>query len=98
MPMPASVLGDISMGHTGFSPSPITPSGSINSVLISNLIPHGVGDLIAIHILGNSAHVGNIGAGSSSVLANNIPVARLMDKGTCGAVLMGSVGNVLIGG
>ena len=98
MPMPASVTGDISMGHKGFSPSPITPSGSINSVLISNLLPHGVGDLIAIHVLGNSAHLGNIGAGSSTVLANNIPLARLMDKGTCGAVLMGSVGNVLIGG
>ena len=74
------------------------PSGSINSVLISNLLPHGVGDLIAIHVLGNSAHLGNIGAGSSTVLANNIPLARLMDKGTCGAVLMGSVGNVLVGG
>ena len=96
MPMPASVTGDISMGHTGFSPSPITPSGSINSVLISNLLPHGVGDLIAIHVLGNSAHLGNIGAGSSTVLPNNIPF-RLMDKGTC-SLLMGSVGNVLVGG
>lgn len=96
MTMPASVTGDLSLGHTGFTPSPITPT--VANVLISSLPPHTVGDAIAIHILGNSAHAGAIGQGSSSVLFSSKPAARLMDKGNCGAMIMGSVGNVLIGG
>ena len=96
MPMPCSITGDMSMGHTGFTPSPITPTTT--KVLVTNVPPHVTGDAIAIHILGNSAHVGTIGPGSSSVLAQNKPVARMMDKGTCGAMIMGSGATVLVGG
>jgi len=94
--MPASVAGDLSLGHTGFSPSPITPS--VANVLVGGSPPHTVGDAIGIHILGNSAHAGAIAAGSGSVFMSGKPAARLMDKGNCGAMIMGSRGNVLIGG
>ena len=57
MGMPASVAGDMSMGHA-FTPSPITPTQA--TVLIMNKPAHVVGDIIAIHVLGTSAHAGTI--------------------------------------
>lgn len=96
MTMPASVSGDVSIGHSGFSPSPITPTTT--NVLVGGLPPHVAGDAIAVHVLGNSAHAGSIAQVSSSVLFGGKGAARLMDKGDCGALIMGSAGNVLIGG
>ena len=93
--MPVSAAGDQSLGHS-FTPSPITPT--IANVLVSGKPVHSVGDIIAIHVLGNSAHLGAIGFGSTTVFASGKGVARLMDKGDCGAMILGSVGNVLVGG
>ena len=95
MGMPVSAAGDQSLGHA-FTPSPITPTTT--NVLMSGKPVHVVGDPIAVHVLGNSAHAGTIGFGSTTVLAGSKGVARLMDKGDCGAMILGTVGNVLVGG
>ena len=93
--MPASVAGDISMGHA-FSPSGITPVTS--TVIVGGKIPHAVGDVIGVHVLGLSAHAGTIAQASTTVYWQNKGAARLMDGGDCGAILLGTQGNVLIGG
>ena len=59
---------------------------------------HVMGDVIGIHVLGNSAHAGTIGLTSTTVYANSKGIARLMDTGDCGAMVMGTGGNVLVGG
>ena len=74
----------------------ITPTTT--NVMTSGKLVHVVGDPIAVHVLGNSAHAGTIGFGSTTVFAGNKGVARLMDKGDCGAMILGTVGNVLVGG
>ena len=95
MGMPVSAAGDQSLGHA-FTPSPITPTTT--TVMASGKLVHVVGDPIAVHVLGNSAHAGTIGFGSTTVFAGGKGVARLMDKGDCGAMILGTVGNVLVGG
>ena len=94
--MPCSITGDLSIGHAGFSPSPITPTTA--TVLVMGVPPHVVGDLIGPHVLGNSVHTGSIGKASSTVLAGNKGVARMMDKGDCGALILGTGGTVMVGG
>ena len=94
MTMPASVAGDMSLGHTGFSPSPITPTTV--TVLVMGKPPHVLGDLIGPHVLGTSGHPGTILQTSTKTFFANKGAARLMDKGSCGAMLMGSGGQVLI--
>ena len=59
MGMPCSITGDLSLGHTGFTPSPITPTTT--TVLVLNVPPHVVGDVIAPHVLGTSVHGGTVG-------------------------------------
>jgi len=95
MGMPVSVAGDQSMGHV-FSPSPITPTQA--TVMATGKPVHVMGDVIGIHVLGNSAHAGTIGLTSTTVYANSKGIARLMDTGDCGAMVMGTGGNVLVGG
>ena len=96
MGMPCSITGDMSLGHTGFTPSPITPTTT--TVLAMNVPPHVLGDAIAVHILGNSAHAGTIGKASTTVLAQNKGLARMMDKGNCGAMLLGTAATIMVGG
>jgi len=57
-----------------------------------------VGDVIGVHVLGTSAHAGTIAQASTTVFANSKGVARIMDTGDCGAMILGTAGNVLIGG
>ena len=92
--MPASIAGDMSIGHA-FSPSPITPSTTTATIMGS--IPHVAGDVIGVHVLGNSAHGGTILNVSTSVFIGGKGVARLMDTGDCGAQILGSAATVLIG-
>lgn len=94
MGMPASISGDMSMGHA-FSPSPITPTQT--TVFMAKKPVHIVGDPIAVHVLGTSAHAGTIGMASTTVFAAKKGVARLMDSGDCGAMILGTAGNVLVG-
>ena len=96
MTMPCSITGDQSIGHAGFSPSPITATTA--NVLVLGVPPHVVGDLIGPHVLGTSVHTGSIGKASSTVLAGNKGVARMMDKGDCGALILGTGGTVMVGG
>ena len=96
MTMPASLAGDMSLGHTGFSPSPITPTTV--TVLVMGKPPHVLGDMIGPHVLGQAVHPGTILSTSTKTFFGNPPkgAARLMDKGNCGAMLMGSGGQVLL--
>jgi uncharacterized Zn-binding protein involved in type VI secretion len=94
--MPCSITGDMSIGHAGFSPSPITPVTA--TVLVMGVPPHVVGDVIGPHVLGTSAHGGTIGKASTTVLAGGKGLARMMDKGDCGALILGTGATVMVGG
>ena len=96
MSMPCSITGDMSIGHAGFSPSPITPVTA--TVLVMGVPPHVVGDVIGPHVLGTSAHGGTIGKASTTVLAGGKGLARMMDKGDCGALILGTGATVMVGG
>ena len=95
MGMPVSKTGDMSLGHA-FSPSPITPTTS--TVMVMNSPPHVATDVIGVHVLGNSAHGGTILNVSTTVMAQNKGLARLMDTGDCGAMIAGSGATILVGG
>ena len=97
MTMPCSIAGDMSIGHAGFSPAPITPVGA-TTVLVMGAPPHVADDVIGTHVLGNSAHGGKIAKVSTSVLVNDKGVARLMDKGDCQSLILGSAATVMVGG
>jgi uncharacterized Zn-binding protein involved in type VI secretion len=95
MTMPASLAGDMSLGHTGFSPSPIIPTTV--GVLIMGKPPHALGDMIGPHVLGQAVHPGSILQTSTKTFYQSTKgAARLMDKGNCGAMIMGSGGQVLL--
>ena len=96
MTMPCSITGDMSIGHAGFSPAPIIPVGA-TTVLVMGVPPHVKDDEIGVHVLGNSAHGGKILKVSTSVLANDKGVARLMDKGDCGSLILGTGATVMVG-
>jgi uncharacterized Zn-binding protein involved in type VI secretion len=96
MTMPASIAGDMSIGHAGFSPAPITPTTA--TVLVMGAPPHVVGDLIGPHVLGQAVHTGTVGKASTTVLVTNKGLARLMDKGDCQSLILGSAGTVMVGG
>ena len=95
MTMPCSIAGDQAIGHAGFSPSSITPTTT--NVLVLGAVPHVTGDVIGPHVLGQSVHTGTV-IGSTTVLAGGKGVARLMDKGDCGALILGTGSTVMVGG
>ena len=98
MTMPASIAGDMSIGHAGFSPAPITPPTA--TVLVMSTPPHVVGDLIGPHVLGQAVHTGTVAKVSTTVVtANGMKgVARLMDKGDCQSLILGTGATVMVGG
>ena len=96
MTMPCSIAGDMSIGHAGFSPAPITPS--VAKVLVMGAPPHVATDVIGPHVLGNSVHGGSLLEVSTTVLAESKGVARLMDKGDCQSLILGTAGTVMVGG
>mgnify|MGYP003150345058 CR=1 FL=1 len=99
MSMPCSLAGDLSIGHAGFSPAPITPvGGALAKVLVMGSLPHVADDVIGPHVLGTSAHGGKIAEVSSSVQAGGKGLARLMDKGDCGSLILGTGATVMVGG
>ena len=99
MTMPCSIAGDMSIGHAGFSPAPITPSGGAAAkVLVMGSIPHVAQDVIGPHVLGQSVHTGAVQKVSTTVLAGGLGLARLMDKGDCQSLILGSAATVMVGG
>ena len=98
MTMPCSIAGDMSIGHAGFSPAAITPSTS--DVLVMGAPPHVAGDVIAPHVLGQAVHGGTVADVSTSVMTSKGTkgVARLMDKGDCQSLILGSGATVMVGG
>jgi len=96
--MPCSITGDMSIGHAGFSPSPIT--ATTTNVLVLGVPPHVAQDLIGPHVLGQAVHTGTIAKVSTTVVTLNGAkgLARMMDKGDCGALILGTGGNVMVGG
>ena len=96
MTMPASLAGDMSLGHTGFSPSPITPTTV--GVIVMGKPPHVLGDMIGPHVLGQAVHPGAILKTSTKTFFANKGAARLMDKGNCGAMILGTGAMVMVGG
>ena len=98
MTMPCSIAGDMSIGHAGFSPAPITPS--VAKVLVMGAPPHVVGDLIGPHVLGQAVHTGTVQKVSTTVVTAEGAkgLARLMDKGDCQSLILGSAGTVMVGG
>ena len=99
MTMPASIAGDMSIGHAGFSPAPITPSGGAAAkVMVMGSIPHVATDVIGPHILGQAVQTGLVQKVSTTVLAGGLGLARLMDKGDCQSLILGSAATVMVGG
>ena len=99
MTMPCSIAGDMSIGHAGFSPAPITPvGGALAKVLVMGSIPHVADDIIGPHVLGTSVHTGKVLEVSTTVQAGGKGVARLMDKGDCQSLILGSAATVMVGG
>ena len=96
MTMPCSIAGDMSIGHAGFSPAAITPTTA--TVLVMGTPPHVVGDLIGPHVLGQAVHTGKVAEVSSSVQAGGKGLARLMDKGDCQSLILGTGATVMVGG
>ena len=97
MTMPCSIAGDMSIGHAGFSPAPITPTTA--TVLVMGAPPHVVGDLIGPHVLGQAVHTGVVQKVSTTVLVTgDLGLARLMDKGDCQSLILGSAATVMVGG
>lgn len=96
MGMPCSITGDMSIGHAGFTPAPITPTTA--TVLVMGVPPHAAGDLIGPHVLGTSAHTGMVQDVSTTVTAGGKGLARMMDKGDCGSLILGTGATVLVGG
>ena len=101
MTMPASIAGDMSIGHAGFSPAPITPvGGALAKVLVMGSIPHVADDVIGPHVLGQAVHTGKVAKVSTTVVVGpkELGLARLMDKGDCQSLILGSAGTVMVGG
>ena len=99
MTMPCSIAGDMSIGHAGFSPAPITPSGGAAAkVMVMGSIPHVATDVIGPHVLGQAVHTGMVQKVSTTVLAGGLGLARLMDKGDCQSLILGSAATVMVGG
>ena len=99
MTMPCSIAGDMSIGHAGFSPAAITPvGGAAAKVLVMGAPPHVADDVIGVHVLGNSAHGGKVAKVSTTVQAGGKGIARLMDKGDCGSLILGTGATVMVGG
>ena len=96
MTMPCSIAGDMSIGHAGFSPAPITPTTA--TVLVMGTPPHVATDVIAPHVLGQAVHGGTVADVSTTVLAESKGVARLMDKGDCQSLILGTGATVMVGG
>ena len=97
MTMPSSIAGDIAIGHAGFSPSSITPTTA--TVLVMGAPPHVATDVIAPHVLGQAVHGGTVADVSTTVMTSKGTkgVARLMDKGDCGALILGTGATVMVG-
>jgi len=99
MTMPCSIAGDMSIGHAGFSPAPITPTGGAAAkVLVMGSIPHVAGDPIGPHVLGQAVHAGAVQKVSTTVTAGGKGLARLMDKGDCQSLILGTGATVMVGG
>ena len=101
MTMPCSLAGDMSIGHAGFSPAPITPiGGALAKVLVMGSPPHVADDLIGPHVLGQAVHTGTVQKVSTTVVTAEGAkgLARLMDKGDCGSLILGTGATVMVGG
>ena len=98
MTMPCSIAGDMSIGHAGFSPAPITPTTA--TVLVMGTPPQVATDVIAPHVLGQAVHGGTVAEVSTTVMTSKGTkgVARLMDKGDCQSLILGSGATVMVGG
>ena len=59
---------------------------------------HAAKDLIGPHVLGQAVHTGTVGKASTTVLVTNKGLARLMDKGDCQSLILGSAATVMVGG
>ena len=96
--MPCSITGEQSIGHAGFSPSPITATTS--DVLVMGAPPHVATDLIGPHVLGQAVHTGTVQKVSTTVVTAKGAkgLARLMDKGDCQSLILGSGATVMVGG
>jgi uncharacterized Zn-binding protein involved in type VI secretion len=85
-------MGDMTNGH-GYFPVPLL-SGVTNVVV--NGIPVGViGGAYPPHTMGDSVHAGTQGAGSTTVVAGGLGIARMGDPLTCGDTCGAGSSNVI---
>jgi uncharacterized Zn-binding protein involved in type VI secretion len=89
---------DASTGHGGYVPRPSTPNGS-SDVIINGQGVVRVTDAWPDHTDPGppDTHSGSQGAGSSTVFANGLAVARIGDSLTCGDACAAGSPDVICG-
>ena len=71
--------------------------GATAKVLVMGSFPHVANDPIGPHVLGQAVHTGLVQKVSTTVLAGGLGLARLMDKGDCQSLILGSAATVMVG-
>lgn len=95
--MPAvSRLGDTCTGHGCFPPRAST--GGSGNVFVNGIAAHRQSDGWATHCCGPSCHASSLAAGSASVYANGLQLARIGDAVACGSAVAAGSGTVFAGG
>ena len=82
----------------GFTPSPITPIGVLVKGISSKCTPSCYRRFDRYSYSWNLWYMGGVQQTSTTVLVGGIGVCRLMDKGNCGAMILGTAATVIAGG
>ena len=93
---PVVRLGDICTGHGCYPPRP-NDQGSPD-VFVNGIPVHRTSDHWSVHCCPPPCHDSNLAAGSSTVFANGLGVARIGDPVACGSSCAQGSGNVIAGG
>lgn len=98
MPPVARTNVDPSTGHGCFVPRPNTPNGSPD-VIVNGQHAVRVSDAWPIHTCPSipASHAGTQSSGSSTVVVNGLPLARIGDSISCGDAVAAGSPNVISG-
>lgn len=99
MGKPVASLGDSTTGHGCWPPTVLCQSA--NSIIVQGSTPCRVGDQAVPHICTNEpypVHGLAVAQGSSSVIYEGMPVARIGDAMTCGDAIAVGKQTIIIGG
>lgn len=93
---PVHRLGDIGTGHGCWPPRPNNQASP--NVFCNDIPVHRQSDSWAVHCCGPVCHSSNLAAGSSTVFANGLQLARIGDPVACGSNAATGSGDTFAGG